>query len=520
MDSPLTAYIAITCVSGVLNLLLGFYVIMKRELDRKIAVIFVWGTAAKAIYSFSYAFSLTSSTLEQLRFWSVMQYFGMPFAPPLGLLFVLQYLGIRVRKRTVIALLTMPVISLISNATNEWHHLHYKVYKIHESLGAPYYDIEVGITYILNGSFMFVCMVASTYLLLSRWKDTAKEYRPQLFALVCAILIPMTVSFLYLMGVTPTGIDPVPMVVGFSSILFWWAIVTSHLLSVVPIAKDTIFHSIGDGVIVLDKSGRMVEFNDGAGHMFRVLDRTMHGMPVQQVWSRLFRIAPELAPAKAVGSHELEVTLSGQENRFYQVRFSPLKRTSRSSIAGTVMIITDITQVKQLQHELERRAYYDELTQILNRRAFFERCETEYAWAKQTGDPFTIILFDIDYFKQVNDTYGHKAGDLSLIHVAQECRSCMKDNILFARYGGEEFVIALSGRSAAEGQAFAEQLRQRIESQPLVVDGKNIRITSSFGVAESSGSAEESFSHLLHLADQALYAAKRSGRNQVQVFAG
>jgi diguanylate cyclase (GGDEF)-like protein len=112
----------------------------------------------------------------------------------------------------------------------------------------------------------------------------------------------------------------------------------------------------------------------------------------------------------------------------------------------------------------------------------------------------------------------HKAGDLSLIHVVQACLSCMKENILFARYGGEEFVIALPGRSSLDGQAFAEQLRQKIETQPLVVDGKIIRITSSFGVASSSGSTDESLSHLLHLADEALYAAKRGGRNQVHVY--
>lgn len=184
------------------------------------------------------------------------------------------------------------------------------------------------------------------------------------------------------------------------------------------------------------------------------------------------------------------------------------------------MIIADITDVKRLQRQLEQRAYYDELTQIFNRRAFFERCEAAYAEAKQEGTPFTIILFDIDHFKQVNDTYGHKAGDLALIHVVKACRSCMKDHILFARYGGEEFVIALSGSSVREGQAFAEELRQRIESPPLAVEGQIIRVTSSFGVAESSRRADESLSHLLHLADHALYAAKRSGRNQVQVYAG
>ena len=522
MDSPLTAYMTLVVASGVLNLLMGCYVVAKRHLYEKIFTYFILATAATTIYCFSYAFSLTSSTLEQLRFWSVMQYFGMPFAPPFGLMFVLKYLGYRVTRARVAALLVIPTLSLLSNATNELHHLHYKKYQVHETFGAPYNDIEVGVTYIIHGSFTFVCLLSGLLLLCSRWKDTAKTYRPQLVSLIGAHLIPMVTSFLYLVGVTPAGLDPVPMVVGLSAILMWRTIVSSHLLTIIPIAKETIFHSIRDGVLVLDKSDRLVEFNEGCRHMFHRLNRSMFGTPLHLVWSALFGASALPAPNLDASPQELEVVSREPEERFYQVRISPLRRTVNSSRAGTVMIITDITELKSLQKQLEHHAYYDELTQIYNRRAFFERCEEDYHRAKRNAEPFTVILFDIDHFKTVNDTYGHTAGDQALLHVVRICKSMLKDGMLFARYGGEEFVLALSGRTEAEGKEFAERLRQNIASQPLTAGETVIWITSSFGVAgvaETSGRTDESLQHLLHRADEALYTAKRGGRNRVHVYA-
>lgn len=517
MSSTLTAYITIVCVSAVLNLLLTVYVIAKRNLYGRISTFFILSVGATTVYCFAYAFSLTSSTLEQLRFWSVMQYIGMPFAPPLGMLFVLHYLGHKLSGWRIAAMLTIPSVSLLSNATNEWHHLHYKSYRIHEMLGAPYNDIEVGPTYIVMGCYILVCMLTSLFLLYSRWSDTASSYRPQLFSLMCAQLIPMVTSFLYLVGVTPEGIDPVPMVVGVSSILMWWAIESSRLLTIIPIAKDTIFHSIGDGVIVLDKPGRLVEYNDGCTRMFRRLDRSMFGQPLEKVWSAMFGTA-ETVPKLTAGPQELEVVVNGSEERYYQVRISPLKQKARSSMAGTVMIISDISELKLMQQQLERHAYYDELTQIFNRRAFFDRCEQVYRRAYRDSAPFATILFDIDHFKKINDTYGHQAGDQALVHVARICSSCLTEDTLFARYGGEEFVLALFGRTASDGRQLAEMLRRRIAAQPLIVNGTEIRITSSFGVAEASEHEGKSLQQLLHSTDQALYAAKRGGRNQVCVY--
>ncbi|MGG3691691.1 GGDEF domain-containing protein [Heyndrickxia ginsengihumi] len=187
---------------------------------------------------------------------------------------------------------------------------------------------------------------------------------------------------------------------------------------------------------------------------------------------------------------------------------------------GLLIIFTEITELKRLQIELERQAYYDELTQIFNRRAFFQKCEQQFAAAKEFSLPFTVILIDIDYFKKVNDTYGHDVGDQLLMHVVNVCQRQLEEGMLFARYGGEEFVLALKGSTVLEGEALANQLRQQVETQALVTDEGVISVTLSSGVVEATKGEEETLYQLLNKADKALYSAKREGRNQVHVYVG
>lgn len=130
--------------------------------------------------------------------------------------------------------------------------------------------------------------------------------------------------------------------------------------------------------------------------------------------------------------------------------------------------------------------------------------------------PFTIILIDIDYFKRVNDTYGHNVGDQLLKHVVSACQLQLSEDILFARYGGEEFVLALKG-TVSEGETLANQLRRFIETNPLSTADEMISVTISCGVSEATFGTGETLHQLLHKADEALYSAKRAGRNQVHV---
>ncbi|MED3797325.1 diguanylate cyclase [Lysinibacillus capsici] len=512
MNSQLTAFITLSCTSGVLNLYLCLYVFLKRYNYTKIAQLFISYTALIAVYCFASAFGLIATTLSAIKVWTAIQYVGMAFSTPLGLLFIMQYLGFHLTRKKIMALLAIPFISLIMVATNDIHHFHYRVFEIDPILGAPYIHQEIGIWYIIHGIFTFGCMFVSFLLVLIHWKETTKAYRQQLIALMCGQLIPMITAFIYLLGLTPQGVDPVPMVLWASSFLYLWSINSSRLFRVMPVAKDAIFHSINDGVIVLDESARLIEFNQACSKVFPQLTRSMIGRDIRKTWLEVTGQPMPFTLEAVVNTQDIEMVLS---DHTYQVRVTELQHVNHGK--GLLLIFTDITELKELQRQLEQLAFYDELTQIYNRRAFFQQCNQAYSEARESSSAFTVILMDIDHFKNVNDTYGHAIGDQLLVHVVKVCQSVLKKGELFARYGGEEFVLALKDSTLLEGQALANLLCNSVESQPLMTTEGAIRATISCGVAEGT-KGQETLYQLLNNADKALYAAKQAGRNRVHVF--
>lgn len=514
MNSELTTYITLVCTSSVLIIYLCLYVFIKRHKFRNIANLFILYSISITIYCIGSAFGLLSTTLQEMKFWTMIQYIGMPVSCPLGLLFIMHYLGIKITKRKWIPLIVIPFISLIMVMTNDIHHFHYRVYEFDPVLGAPFIHQEIGLWYIIHGMFTFACMFIAFFLLISHWKETAKIYRPQLISLLFGQLVPMLTAFLYLIGVTPPGIDPVPMVLWLTSLLYVWAISSSRLFTIMPIAKDAIFNSINDGVIVLDESDRIIEFNQACEMMFPNINKSMLGEDFVKVWTHLsgnpfpYTIEPNI-------HHELQLSSLEKEEKIYQVRSTKVQKRNNSN--GLLLLFTDITELKKLQEKLEYQAYYDDLTQIYNRRAFFKQCQQSLDESIENTVAFSVILIDIDFFKKVNDTYGHYVGDQLLVHVVQVCKAQLKDGILFARYGGEEFVLALKGYTAADAEALANQIRSEMELSSFTTSKENISVTLSLGVAESNGTGELLY-QILNKADQALYSAKHSGRNQVHVY--
>ncbi|MFQ5746944.1 MAG: GGDEF domain-containing protein [Gemmatimonadota bacterium] len=158
----------------------------------------------------------------------------------------------------------------------------------------------------------------------------------------------------------------------------------------------------------------------------------------------------------------------------------------------------------------------DPLTGLMNRRAFEERLQDEYARARRYGRPISIAMIDIDYFKQFNDTYGHAAGDEALRAVARTIRGRLRKGDVFARYGGEEFVIVLPETPAPEAMSTASLLRRTLASQPVRLHGYRdpVPVTVSIGVASWPEHGTE-ISRLLDRADDRLYEAKLAGRDRV-----
>jgi diguanylate cyclase (GGDEF)-like protein len=171
----------------------------------------------------------------------------------------------------------------------------------------------------------------------------------------------------------------------------------------------------------------------------------------------------------------------------------------------------------RLHQTLSQLAVTDSLTGIYNRRHFFEMAEKEFHQAVRYKRPFSVIMFDLDLFKEVNDTFGHARGDEILQMTVHRCAAQMRDADILGRYGGEEFIIALPETNAQDAFAMAERLRQELASRPVESEPMPALVTASFGVATLMADAPD-LMQLLNRADVALYHAKQAGRNQVKLW--
>jgi len=212
------------------------------------------------------------------------------------------------------------------------------------------------------------------------------------------------------------------------------------------------------------------------------------------------------------GSAEVEIEMLDHTGRAipYFLTGTLIEHTEKGkSIAG---IGIDISYRKQLEQELVKRASTDVLTGTFNRLKMEETLEHELNRSTRYGSPLSIAMFDIDYFKKVNDTYGHDAGDEVLKNIAAITKQQMRDVDFLARWGGEEFMIISAETTLEQMHNLAERVRQAIAEKPTT---RNILITASFGIGQyEPGETQKA---LLKRVDDALYQAKSQGRNQVRI---
>jgi len=166
------------------------------------------------------------------------------------------------------------------------------------------------------------------------------------------------------------------------------------------------------------------------------------------------------------------------------------------------------------QQSLFKAANTDALTQLYNKRYFMEFLEKEFSFSKRSAQPLSLIMFDIDFFKRINDTHGHITGDKVLKLVGNIISSQTRLENIACRFGGEEFAIVLRGASNAQARQVAERLRATIESQTVISKNKEFSFTISLGVATYNGTNFSTSEELLLRADELLYQAKQNGRNQ------
>ena len=192
---------------------------------------------------------------------------------------------------------------------------------------------------------------------------------------------------------------------------------------------------------------------------------------------------------------------------------SPSLNADTGRYEWILAVARDITDRKHREYRLQELSTTDSLTGALNRGAYLSCLRSGLEAADHVAQRMSLVIFDIDHFKTINDTWGHAAGDLVLACVGEICRTVLRDQDVFGRIGGEEFSLMLAGQSLNDAALLAERLRKKFESVRVEFHGEWLSFSVSCGVAERQTS--EGVESLLHRADMGLYAAKRNGRNRV-----
>ncbi len=181
---------------------------------------------------------------------------------------------------------------------------------------------------------------------------------------------------------------------------------------------------------------------------------------------------------------------------------------------GRMLIYSDVTDIVRAAEELERLATIDGMTGIYNRRHFLDLADREWSRARRHDRAISFLMIDIDNFKRINDTFGHQVGDAVICHLATMARDSKRDADVLARVGGEEFALLLPETNLTDANIVAERLRLEVAHSKPPAAPLSVAPTISVGVAAATNDMPD-FSALMRTADEALYQAKRSGRNRV-----
>jgi len=509
-----TLWISVLLIASVMNAFFAVYAWHHRR-SKIGAIPYIGIVLSLTFYSLGYAFEINSSTLEGVIFWLRVEYLGVSFFPALWLVLVFEYIGAdKLLNRTLVAaLFIIPVITLILHYTNSAHHLFYKEILLETKGEFSIAVLTKGLWYWIHLAYTYFSLIYGNLLLMQTYRRVAASYKLQVVCMMAGSLLPLAGNFIYLAGYSPWGIDLSPFMIAFSSPLYAWGLFQFRLFDLVPIARDKVFEGIREGVIVLDEKNRLADFNPAAQLVFPQLTASVIGQPIDELVTHEEFIRHILFDTL---EFEIETTAENDPRHFHS-RVSTVA-TRRGIVIGKTIVLHDITERIRLLEKLRSLAMIDETTQIYNRRKFTQASRQEILQAKASKKSIAILFFDIDFFKRINDNYGHAVGDLMLYTIAQKCRENLRPTDIFARYGGEEFAICLVNSTDEEAYDIAERLRLVIADISVRVEDRQLSVTASFGVTATADAENADLDQLLKEADTALYAAKQAGRDCVVLY--
>jgi diguanylate cyclase (GGDEF)-like protein/PAS domain S-box-containing protein len=517
-------------------------VVLARKRDTPGIHSMIYVLAGLGIWSFSYAMIMLCPTIEAKQIWLKLENVGIVSVPVFWFVFALKHTRLDKgfsRKPVVLLFWMIPLLTLVMLLSNQWLHLYYRSIRPATGTGGPLI-ISRGPWYIVQLIQNYALVLVGMGVLLRSFIQSHRIYRKQFLLLIGSVLIPFILNIVYQVfpDIMPFFNDPIdltPLSFNVTATLLAVNIFGLHLFDSVPIIRSrTVIENIPEMVFVFDSFDRIIDANSMA---LRWLGKSMEEIAGQDPVI-VFREWPQFLNSFFFTEHTREeIQIPGDPPHTLELVITPIYNRSQI-LEGRVIVAHDFTQRKILENKLkeanqslqvqlaeneslraklQEQAIRDPLTDAFNRRFFAESLDKEVARAIRDEVPFSVVIMDVDHFKQFNDTFGHKCGDVVLQSFAEFLKQNTRRGDIVCRYGGEEFVILMPDASIDSAYERAEMWRSKFEAQVVEYEGQSLSVTFSAGVASfpDHGLTGEG---VLQSADRALYWSKAHGRNRVTIY--
>ncbi len=437
-------------------------------------------------------------------FWLDVTLVGAFVVPTAFLVFTLEYSNLQrfLQRPIILALMIEPVLAFILQWTDPWHNLFFGGKRALNTTMI----LDAGPVSWANVYYSYLIILIAVLVLVSTFIRSKGVYRMHSALILTAVILPWIVHIAFMStGALIPNADITPFIFSFTALMIAWGLIRYHLLDIVPIARSVLIENMSEGVIVLDGQNRVVDLNPVARSVLPA-DFSI-GEPVEKAFARWSGFVSPFFDAETASA---EVVI---EDTYLDLRISPL-RDNQKRMVGKLVVWRDITELKNSQLKLEKLATTDVLTLAYNRRHFMELAESHLRAARRYGHPLSLLLMDLDDFKNINDELGHQTGDAALAEFSKRIAEGIRDIDIFGRLGGEEFALLMPDTDIEKALQAAERLRLSVEKDMLTREGREFMLTSSFGLTGFEG-GNDNLNAMLRRADHALYAAKRAGRNRV-----
>jgi diguanylate cyclase (GGDEF)-like protein/PAS domain S-box-containing protein len=493
-----------------------------------------------AIWNFGYAMITLVPSLEAKRFWLQFENIGILLLPVFWFLFTVQYTRMDrwLNNGTGLLFFVIPLTTLLFIWSDRWFHFYYSsISPVSGSIGPLV--IERGWWYLISTLHAYGLIMACIIVLVLRAVQYRNIYRRQMFALLGAALFPISVNIFYQLalsfGSNPMiRVDLTPISFTISAALIAFGVFGLRIFDLVPIARYTVLEHIPEMVVVLDVRDRVLDANTVAQKMLgKHMDEIIGKDPLE-----VFKEWPQLISRylTSEGTREqiqipgdpprtLELSIFALYNRFHVVNGRVIVAhdiTAHKWLENDLKYANDslkiqLVEIEALRAKLQEQAIRDPLTEVYNRRFMAEFLDQELARAERDNYPVSVVIMDMDHFKNFNDNYGHRCGDIVLQAFAKFLLDHTRRSDVVCRYGGEEFVILMPNASAQDGYERVESWRQDFSETAIEYDGMKFSATFSAGLATfpEHGLTGDA---ILQAADKALYQSKNNGRNRVTRF--